>query len=204
MLAALGGARGALALARREPAATLRTAAAAMAAGVCGLAALHAATHFAIARMCDAACATGDMADVAAHWQLPGVAAFFVAEDVATGAVVGSVAVRRGGLEDAERARSDAPLLQPDACSVWKVSTLASARGTGVARALMRAAEAWACDAGAKRIVLMTGSSGAKRFYQRAKYTLTDGSLRGTEPSVWSKTLREEGCKAEDATAEAT
>lgn len=51
---------------------------------------------------------------------------------------------------------------------VWKVSTSRAARGKGVAAKLMEAAERWAADtAGAKRMVLVTASPGAKLFYRR-------------------------------------
>lgn len=51
---------------------------------------------------------------------------------------------------------------------VWKVSTAKQARGKGVAALLMEAAERWAADvAGAKRMVLVTASPGAKTFYRK-------------------------------------
>lgn len=54
-----------------------------------------------------------------------------------------------------------------DFAQVWKVSTAKQARGKGVARVLMEAAERWAADtAGAKRMVLVTASPGAKLFYR--------------------------------------
>jgi GNAT superfamily N-acetyltransferase len=196
-LAALGGARAALALARAEPRATLTAAAALALSGLAGLAALHALTHLLIGRMCDEECTSGNMADIPSHWQVPGCSAFFVAEDAHSGDVIASVAVRRGGLRD-EAGGTGGALSEPEVCSVWKVSTRKDARGCGAARAVMAAAEAWARDvANAQRMVLVTGSPGAKRFYARTGYALTGGALRGTEASFWCKALQ----KADDAKA---
>ena len=190
LLAAAGGARLALALARRE--APGRAAAAALTIGLGGLAALHWATHNAITQNCLEACISGDMADIAAHWQVEGDSAFFVAELVSDGSVVGSVAVKRGGLADADAPPGD-PLTEPRSCSIWKVSTAPHARGLGVARLLMAEAERWAAGgprrARAHRMVLMTASPGAKIFYAKLGYELQEGSALGTQFSVWSKPL---------------
>ena len=190
-LAAAGGARLALSLARRE--APGRVTVAALGLGLGGIAALHVATRALIAAMCDEACTTGDMSDIATHWQVAGESAFFVAE--LDGTVVGSVAVRRGGLDEDESAPPGSrPLKQPECCSVWKVSTSAAARGAGVARLLMAEAERWAIEqARAELMVLMTASPGAKLFYAKLGYALQDGSTRGTQFSVWSKPLHAAG-----------
>jgi GNAT superfamily N-acetyltransferase len=195
LLSALGGARAVLALARSEPRATLTAAAALALSGLAGLAALHALTHVLIGRMCDEECTSGNMGDISAHWQVPGCSAFFVAENAQSGDVIASVAVRRGGLRDeAGGTSASCALSEPEVCSVWKVSTRKDARGGGAARAVMAAAEAWAADvAKAERMVLVTGSPGAKRFYARAGYALTGGALRGTEASFWSKALQASG-----------
>ena len=189
-LAAAGGARLALSLARRE--APGRVTVAALGLGLGGIAALHVATRALIAAMCDEACTTGDMSDIATHWQVAGESAFFVAE--LDGTVVGSVAVRRGGLDEDESAPPGSrPLKHPECCSVWKVSTSAAARGAGVARLLMAEAERWAIsEAHAERMVLMTASPGAKLFYAKLGYALQDGSTRGTQFSVWTKPLHAE------------
>lgn len=143
--------------------------------------------------MCDDACARGDMADIAAHWQVAGQSAFFVAE-LTDGEVVGCVGVRRGGLND-EATAAGGTLAEPRSVSVWKVSTHERARGLGVARRLMAAAEVWAAEeARAERVVLMTASSGAKAFYARLGYALVEGSTRGTELSVWIKELGAQAC----------
>jgi len=189
LLAAAGGARLALTLARRE---APGKAAAALAIGIGGLAALHWVTHNAITQNCAEACSVGDMSDIAAHWQVEGDSAFFVAELISDGTVVGSVAVRRGGLADHD-APPGSPLTEPRSCSVWKVSTAPQARGLGVARLLMAEAENWAAGgprrARAHRVVLMTASPGAKMFYAKLGYELQEGSALGTQFSVWSKPL---------------
>ena len=187
-VAAVGGARLALSLARRE--APGRATLAALGLGLGGIAALHVATRALINAMCDEATTTGDMGDISAHWQVAGESAFFVAE-LADGTVVGSVAVRRGGLQEDESALPGTrPLKEPRSCSVWKVSTSAAARGAGVARLLMAEAERWAsAEARAERMVLMTASPGAKVFYAKLGYALQNGSTRGTQFSVWTKPL---------------
>jgi len=184
LLAAAGAARAALAAARKEGGARVLAFAAAAAAGAGGLAALHFVTRRMVARMCAQECETGDMADIAARWQVPGERAFFVAEDGA-GRVIGSAAVRRGGLREGDGRGKD----EGRVCSVWKVSTLRSARGGGVARLLMQAVEEWAASVGAAEVQLMTASSGAKRFYERIGYGLAAGSKQGTQFSVWRKAL---------------
>ena len=156
--------------------------------GAGGLAALQASTALVIRQMVDEECAAGDMADIAASWQCVG-RQFFVAE--VNGLVVGSVAVRLGGVLDTPSPQSDAPAGSEVLASVWKVSTNKAHRGLGVAYELMAAAEQWASDAGASKMVLVTGSRGAKLFYARIGYELTSppGSRRGTEISYWAKPL---------------
>ena len=146
---------------------------------------MHLLTHRVVLAMCTESCNVGDMNDIAAHWQVEGQSAFFVVEDD-LGAVVGSAAVKLGGLPlPTAKPSDDSPLVS----TVWKVSTLQSARGGGVARLLMLATEEWAREAGAAEMHLMTASSGAKRFYERIGYTLSGGSKRGTQFSTWRKVL---------------
>lgn len=160
-----------------------------VAAGVGGLALLHFITKRLIRGMCEHEIAAGDMQDIPGTWQRAGESEFFVAVDAA-GAVLGCVAVQRGGWQEhyspdaAPHAESDTSVF-----SVWKVSTSAAARGRGVAKALMTEAERWARAAGGQTMVLVTASPGAKKFYSRIGYTMNGGSERGAEFSSWTKSL---------------
>jgi len=130
------------------------------------------------------------MSDIPRSWLMPGDACFWVAEEAETGAVLGTVAARRGGPLD-----QHTPVAELQACdtfSVFKLSTAREARGRGVARQLMQAVEEFAAASGGSRVTLVTGSFGAKLFYARCGYTLTAGGARGTSISEWTKELSKE------------
>jgi ribosomal protein S18 acetylase RimI-like enzyme len=80
----------------------------------------------------------------------------FVAEEVDTGAVVGTVQVLLA-----------APENQPHRGEIAKLQVLRRARRRGVAEALMRAAEAAALEVGKTLLVLDTASDDAERLYHR-------------------------------------
>jgi hypothetical protein len=65
-----------------------------------------------------------------------------------------------------------APGVPPRAgeASVWRLTTVPAARGRGVGRALMAAAEAWAAAEGAHHVSLITGNAESKAFYRRIGY----------------------------------
>lgn len=103
--------------------------------------------------------------NIGAHWG-NGMAdrRMLVAE--LAGKVVGCCGVKLGMHEGGP----ELPLPAPDgqACvlsSVWRVSVSARARRRGVGKSLMDAAEAWAVQAGANRMLLVTGNSIASVFY---------------------------------------
>jgi GNAT superfamily N-acetyltransferase len=164
-------------------------------ASVAGLAFLHVVTKRAIRELCEHEIREGDMADIPSSWQRDGESQFFVA--VEGPKLLGCIAVRRGGwrsqFSKAGSAPASATEEERDAsgqeCSVWKVSTATEARGRGVAKSLMLAAEDWARAHGGKRMVLCTASPGAKRFYSRLGYTMDGGSMSGAAFSSWVKTL---------------
>ena len=79
-----------------------------------------------------------------------------VAEELDTGAVVGTVQVTL-----------TAPENQPHRGEVAKMLVRRSARRRGIAEALMRAAEEAALEAGKTLLVLDTASDAAERLYQR-------------------------------------
>lgn len=191
---AAGTARGVVALLRRESSPRARNALAVAGLGVTGLAALHFVTYRAIRSLCDHDIQAGDMRDIPASWQREGESEFFVAVDQEAGTVLGCVAVKKGGWKEQFHKHSTAAaptsVEVPTVCSVWKVSTAASARGMGVAKALMAKAEDWARSQGGQQMVLVTASPGAKAFYARLGYNLDGGSARGAQFSSWAKTLK--------------
>jgi ribosomal protein S18 acetylase RimI-like enzyme len=79
-----------------------------------------------------------------------------VAEEAATGAVMGTVQVVLA-----------APENQPHRGEISKMLVHRNARRRGIAEALMRAAEAAARDAGKTLLVLDTASDSAERLYER-------------------------------------
>ena len=195
LAAAAGAARTVVALLRRESSPRARNIGLVVAGvGVTGLAALHFITYKAISSLCDHECEAGDMRDIRASWQQPGVSEFYVAVDQ-SGAVLGCVAVRKGHWREEFEKHSTAAAppavkeLDAECCSVWKVSTASSARGSGIAKALMARAEDWAKSQGARRMVLVTASPGAKAFYARQGYALDGGSASGAQFSSWAKEL---------------
>lgn len=161
--------------------------------GFGGLALMQMVTTSRIRSMCDHECTKGDMFDIACSWQKQGVSDFFVAE--IDGQVVGSIAVRLGGFEwyFNQHATNKTDEAIPSYASVWKVSTAHQVRGKGVAKALMNTAEAWAIQHAATKMMLITGSPGAKQFYNRVGYSLKTPpwSMHGTEVTIWEKKLQE-------------
>ena len=87
---------------------------------------------------------------------LRGERILLVAEEEATGAIVGTVQVILG-----------APENQPHRGEVAKMLVHRRARRRGIAEALMRAAEAAALEAGKTLLVLDTASADAERLYDR-------------------------------------
>lgn len=165
----------------------LRPGLAAAATGFGVLSALHVMLLRSIDDVCRKAIFAGDMCDIVSQWIQPPRSAFFVAED--GGRVVGSIAVKRGGIADYSKGK-DEQLEHPEVCTVWKVSSRQDVRGKGIGRALMNRAEEWArMVAGAKSIELITGSIKAKAFYERIGYKLFKGSKIGALFSFWRKDL---------------
>lgn len=165
----------------------LRPGLAAAAAGFGVLSAMHVVLLRIIDGICRQAIFAGDMRDLVSQWVHPPRSVFLVAE--IEGAVVGSVAVKKGGISDASKGK-DEELEQPGVCTVWKVSSRQDVRKRGVGRALMEKAEKWAREvAGASSVELMTGSIKAKAFYGRIGYRLFRGSTWGALISFWRKDL---------------
>ena len=154
---------------------------------------LHLFMYFMISRMCNEMITTGDMGDIKKHWQKPHFSEFFIAV-TPQGEVLGSVAVRKGGLEnDSNKTKGDR-LDEPFACCVYKVTTKASMRGQGIARTLMKAAEDWAVAEGSTEMQLVTASIGAKNFYKNMGYMNWYGEPDGATISKWLKVLRKTRC----------
>lgn len=157
---------------------------------LCGMtltAVLHVASLVSVDTMSRKDIYSGDMSNINKEWVVDGKRAFYIAE-VGGGRVVGSVAVKRGGVKDYYK-RDDETTDEPGIFSVWKLSTDSSERRGGVAMQLMKKAELWAMEHGASKIRLMTGSVKAKTFYKRIGYSLYDGSRTGARLSFWEKAL---------------
>jgi ribosomal protein S18 acetylase RimI-like enzyme len=123
-----------------------------------------------------ATAADGDIgpsgANIAAHWGAAGSTMadrrMFVAE--IAGEVVGCCGVKLGLKEGGSELPLPTPAERASGAdihsSVWRVSVSDRARRRGVGQALMDASEAWAAQqAGANRMLLVTGNSIASRFY---------------------------------------
>lgn len=107
---------------------------------------------------------------------------FFVAEDADTGAVVGCVAIKprhtlekaaraaAWGAGTAERMPAATAATATGEASIWRLSVAPAARGRGVARALMAAAEGAAAAGGAKTVSLICGNAASQRFYRAIGY----------------------------------
>lgn len=154
---------------------------------------LHLYMYWFISKMCIESTTNGDMADIKKHWQIPHFKEFFIAI-TPQGQVLGSVAVRKGGLDTDDKKTKDDALDEPNACCVYKVTTKPSTRGHGVARKLMKAAEDWAVAEGATEMQLITASIGAKVFYSKIGYRNWYGEPDGATISKWLKVLRKTRC----------
>lgn len=119
-------------------------------------------------------------ASTVGFWQQQGpecASEFFVAEaSLSPGAprsIVGCVAVmtRHTLYKESQAQARPSP---PGEASVWRLSTLATARRLGVARVLMAAVEAWAGGRGCEHISLVTGNAASKAFYARMGYSIED------------------------------
>lgn len=162
--------------------------------GIGILVSLHLFMYWMISRMCIEATTTGDMANIKEHWQIPHYREFFVAV-TPSGEVLGSVAVRKGGLDTDHDKNKNDTLDEPNSCCVYKVTTKSSMRGQGIARALMEFAEGWAIMEGATEMQLITASVGAKTFYKSIGYTNWYGEPEGPTISKWLKLLRKTRCQ---------
>lgn len=146
----------------------------------------HIRTLIAIDGICRKDIFSGDMTDIRSTWIVDKKSVFYVAE-MGPGRVVGSVAVKCGGVKDYSKKEGE-ELSEPDSCSIWKLSTDSNVRRGGVAKRLMQQAEIWAREeAGAVRMRLVTGSIKAKGFYKRMGYQVYDGSALGARISYWEK-----------------
>ena len=85
-----------------------------------------------------------------------GVRALTIAEDLATGEALGTAQVVW-----------DVPENQPHRADIAKVLVKRRARGRGIAKALMRACDEAAREAGKTLLVLDTASAAAERLYER-------------------------------------
>jgi len=112
-------------------------------------------------------------ATIVHRWLRPRESTFLVAMDVdaVSGqetALLGCVAVKMVHTLHSERLPG-VPV-QPGEASVWRLTTVPAARGRGVGRALMTAAEEWAAAQGAHHVSLITGNIESKAFYRRIGY----------------------------------
>jgi len=126
------------------------------------------ALHDALLRAAVARQERATMHALAEKWRAPR-AAFFVAEDAATRAPLGCVGVKLAHTLAPARAGAAAGDAAREA-SVWRLAVAPAARGRGVARALMAAAEEWARAGGAARVSLICGNPESARAYRAMGY----------------------------------
>ena len=122
-------------------------------------------------------------------WQQKGTSEFFVAEERATGDIIGCAAVLNQHTLYKDVRRASTPwfgwfghktptqqVVRPSGgqsgveCSVWRVSVDSSKRQHGAGRALMSAVESWALAHGFTRVSLVTGNADSKKFYAALGY----------------------------------
>jgi len=94
--------------------------------------------------------------------------AFYVVEQVASGAVIGCVGLKAGYPKEDD----------DSVTSIWRLSVSKQHRGKMLAHLLMDAAESFARDMGCKRVMLRCGNKHSVAFY--LKYGYTDSLISST------------------------